>query len=398
MSEPWKNGDLTRLSSRGCPWAPLPHRRNALRAGAAALLGLPLLAKTARSDAPPPEYRETIRKGLEWVAKQQAKDGHWEAFGGLYPTTMTALSGMAFLMEGSTLREGKYRDNLRRAVDFLMVRCQPNGLIGNPKFPGESDKYMYGHGFGMLFLASVYGEEEDIDRRRKLEAILTRAGKFTFEAQTRRETTREGKTIVFGGWGYLSAKEGNNFDEGSVTVTQVQALRAARNAGIDVPTEAIKRSVAYLDQCTNGQGGVIYSYGGGGGGEGRPALTAAAISCGFSSGDYDSPLVKKWFKFCKDHLGAAGGGRSGHDEYTQYYWSQANYILGEEGYGKLFPESDVKDRLTWSSYRKSTFDYLQRTQGADGSWSGGQVGPIYITAVHLAIMQLDNATLPIYQR
>lgn len=373
-------------------------RRAFLAAGLGALGAFGIPGGWARADAPPAEYREMIKKALDWLVKQQAKDGHWEAFGGQYPITMTALGGMALLMEGSTLREGKYRDNLRRAVDFLMARCQPNGLIGNPNFPGEAGRYMYGHGFGMLFLASVYGEEEEGERRRRLEAILVRAGKFTFEAQTRRETTKEGKTIVFGGWGYLSAKEGNNFDEGSVTITQVQALRAARNAGIEVPTEAIKRSIAYLEQCTNTQGGVIYSYGGGGGGEGRPALTAAAISCGFSSGDYDSPLVKKWLKFCQQHLSHLGNGRIGHDEYTQYYWSQAIYILGDDGYGKLFPESDPKDRLTWSGYRKATFDYLARSQGADGSWSGGHVGPIYITAVHLAILQLDNATLPIYQR
>ena len=82
---------------------------------------------------------------------------------------MTALAGMALLMEGSTIREGKYADNIRRAVDWLMDRVQPNGLIGNPNNPTEAGRYMYGHGFGLLFLACVYGEEEDADRRKKLE-------------------------------------------------------------------------------------------------------------------------------------------------------------------------------------------------------------------------------------
>ena len=261
--------DLGELSALGLS------RRNWM-ASAAAALGIPFMVPGAsRGDTVPQEYREMIKKGLDWLVKNQAKDGHWEAFGGQYPVTMTALGGLALLMEGSTIREGKFRDNIRRAVDFLMVRCQASGLIGNPTFAGEAGRYMYGHGFGMLFLASVYGEEEEGERRKKLEAILTKAAKFSFEAQTRREVSREGKTIVFGGWGYLSAKEGNNFDEGSVTITQVQALRAARNAGIEVPTEAIKRSVAYLEQCTNAQGGVIYSFGGGGGG----VSSFSAISC-----------------------------------------------------------------------------------------------------------------------
>ena len=364
---------------------------------AVALLLLGITLPSLQGDEIPKEYQDAIKKGLTWMSRNQHKDGHWEATGGQYPITMTALGGMTMLMEGSTIREGQYRDNIRRAVDFLMARCQANGMIGNPNIPGEAGRYMYGHGFGMLFLASVYGEEEEGDRRRKLEEILVRAGKFSRDAQTRRVSMKDGKTPL-GGWGYVSAKEGNNFDEGSVTITQVQALRAARNAGIAVPQEAIKEAVAYLEESTNAQGGVIYSLGGGGGGEGRPALTAAAISCGFSSGDYNSPLIKKWFKFCLNNIGALGNQRQGHDEYTHYYYSQALYTLGDDGWNKLFGDTKDNDKLTWKKYRKATFDNLVRTQGADGAWTGGHVGPVFITAVHLTIMQLDGGVLPIYQR
>lgn len=357
------------------------------RLTALAVLVLAWQTPVARCDGVPAEYRDTIKNGLKWMSSNQHKDGHWEAFGGQYPVSMTALGGMSLLMEGSTVREGKYRDNIRRARDWLMSRAQPNGMLGNPNIPGEAGRYMYGHGFALMFLSCVYGEEEEGETRKKLEEILTKAAVFSRNAQTKR-----------GGWGYVSAKEGNDFDEGSVTITQVQALRAARNAGIVVPPEAIKDAVKYLEQSTNAQGGVIYSLGGGGGGDGRPALTAAAIACGFNAGDYDSPLVKKWFRFCKNHVPKLGGGRFGHDEYTHYYYSQALYILGEDGYGKLFPDSDPKDRMTWSDYRKDTFEYLKRTQGGDGSWTGGHVGPVFITAVHLTILQLDNNALPLYSK
>jgi hypothetical protein len=354
-----------------------------LFSGLLAILAAPAL----RGEEMSAEQRKSVQKGLEWMARNQHKDGHWEAFGGQYPVTMTALGGMVFLLEGSTIREGKYKDNIRRAADWLMARSMPNGMIGNPNIPGEAGRYMYGHGFATLFLASVVGEEEEGDRRRRLVDILERACKFSHNAQTNR-----------GGWGYISAREGSNFDEGSVTITQVQALRAARNAGIIVPQEAIKMAQKYLHDSTNAQGGVVYSLGGGGGGDGRPALTAAAISCGFSVGDYNSPLIKKWFKFCQQNVPILGGSRFGHDEYTHYYYAQALYMLGEDGYVKLFPDSKPSDRLTWSAYKKATFDNLYRTQATDGSWSGGHVGPVFITAVHLTILQLDNAALPIYQR
>ena len=72
---------------------------------------------------------------------------------------------------------------------------------------------------------------EDVERRKKLADVLARAVQYSAEAQTSR-----------GGWGYVSAKDGNDFDEGSVSVTQVQALRAARNAGIVVPKQTIDKT------------------------------------------------------------------------------------------------------------------------------------------------------------
>ncbi len=359
------------------------------------------LGTRVRADELEPEFKKAIDKGLEWMARQQHRDGHWEAPGGQYPLTMTALGGMVMLMEGSTMREGKYADRIRKTVDWLMARSQPNGMLGNPNTPGEAGRYMYGHGFALLFLSAVYGEEEDGDRRKKLEDILTRAVLFTGKAQTTRKGPKTGRDC--GGWGYVSAQDGGNFDEGSVTVTQLQAVRAARNAGISVPKEIIDKAITYLHECTSPDGGVIYSLGGGGGGGGRPALTAAAIACGFSAGEYNSEYVKKWFKFCQSHVPFAGGGgpRFGHDEYTHYYYAQALYNLGEDGYAKLYPDSKESDRLTWKKYRKATFDNMLRSQNADGGWTGTGswgAGPVFASAVFLTILQLDKGTLPVYQR
>jgi len=327
-----------------------------------------------------------VDKGLEWLKKTQAPDGHWEAPGGQYPTSMTGLAGMCLLMEGSTLREGKYSDNLVRAVDWFMKRSQPNGLLGNPNNPTESSRYTYGHGFGLLFLASVYGEEEDGDRRKKLEVMLKKAVEFSGNAQTDK-----------GGWGYVSAKDGGNFDEGSTTITQLQALRAARNAGIPVKKEIIDKAIKYLHDCTTPRGGIIYSLANGGAaavGQERPPLTAAAVSCAFSAGQYNDEYAKKWIKFCKENISIRRGG--GHDEYQSYYLAQAIYVLGDARYGELFPKEPKNSWLTWTGYKESTFDDIKRSQNADGSWTGGYVGPVFATAVNLTILQLDKSVLPIY--
>lgn len=345
------------------------------------------------------DVRDNIDRGLRWLAKEQAGDGHWAANGGQYPTSMTALAGMAMLMEGSTLREGKYRDNLIKAVEWFMKRAQPSGLLGNPANPTEAGRYMYGHGFGLLFLASCYGEEDDKQRRKELERILTKAVEFCGKAQTTREVTLDGKKVTVGGWGYVSAADGGNFDEGSVTITQLQAVRAAKNAGIVVPKEIIDKATGYLHVCTTPRGGIIYSltHGMAQAGQERPPLTAAAIACGFSAGEYESEYVKKWLKFCQSAI-PIGRGRLAHDEYQSYYYAQVIWSLGDNRYAELFPDSKEGERLTWSGYRDAMFDRLAKSQNKDGSWQSGYIGTVFSTSVNLTILQLEKGMLPIYDR
>ena len=145
--------------------------------------------------------------GLDWLVKKQSRRGSWAANEGRYPTAMTALAGTAMLMEGSTTTQGRYAEPIRQAVDYLVSRSRTNGLIGDPK---GDDRYTYGHGFSMLFLSQVLGEEEDERRREELVRVLAKAVEFSGRAQT-----------PDGGWGYVSAKDGNNFDEGSTTITQI---------------------------------------------------------------------------------------------------------------------------------------------------------------------------------
>src|SRR5262245_1819700 len=128
-------------------------------------------ASTARAAIDDPRTQKVVLEGLDYLAFHQHKLGHWTAQN-RYPTAMTALCGLAFLSEGSTTTQGKYADNIRRAVDYILRQARPNGLIGDPL---RDDRYTYGHGFSMLFLSQVLGDEEDEDRRAELVEVLTRA-------------------------------------------------------------------------------------------------------------------------------------------------------------------------------------------------------------------------------
>lgn len=329
-----------------------------------ALVGCVSTAAAQHSD---PKGRVAAHKALDWLAGEQHRQGYWEANGGQYRVAMTALAANAMLAEGSTANGGKYSKNIRDAVDYLLDASQPNGLIGYK----NDYHYTYGHGFSMLFLSQVFGEEEDSRRRERLKSVLEKAVQFCGEAQT-----------PDGGWGYVSAKDGNNFDEGSTCVTQVQGLRACRNAGIPVPKEVIERAVEYIRKCTTPEGAVQYSIRGGGP---RPPITAAAVACLFNTGETDNEFAQKLLKYCEKEIkiSAQGGNLFGHWHYTHYYYSQVIYRLGDEKWDKYYAEIS-KDII--------------KKQSADGSWKEGHVGPVYTTAINATILQIDNGFLPIYQR
>ena len=183
-----------------------------------------------------------------------------------------------------------------------------------------------------MFLSQVLGEEEDEARRKELIDILTRAIKFTAQAQT-----------SGGGWGYVSARDGSDFDEGSTTITQVQALRGCRNAGIPVPKEVIDKAIKYIQKCTGSDGGVQYSLKTGGGG--RPPITAAAIACLFNAGEYDSEYVPKMMKYCDRHFQNVGSDNDGHWHYAHYYYSQVVYREGDKKWTTIATSSTAAWRM-----------------------------------------------------
>lgn len=273
------------------------------------------------------------------------------------------------MCSGSTTTQGPYSQQIARCTDFLISKCRDNGLIGDPL---SDNRYTYGHGFSMLMLSQVLGEEGYEDRRVELLDVLNRSVEFCCRAQTEK-----------GGWGYVSAKDGNNYDEGSTTITQVQGLRGCRNAGIAVPAESIEKAKKYIYACKNEDGGISYSSKQMG--VSRPAITAAALAALYNAGDYEGEHVPQMLEFSRNKLHntlADEGTAFGHWHYTYLYYSQVVYRQGD---------------AMWMPFRDRLYDRLVSDQASDGSWSG-QISPIYITACNLIMLQLDRGLLPIYQR
>jgi len=357
-------------------------------AGAVGLGRMP----AARGEAPGPvlpkmmdaKTVKCIDKGLNYLVKTQRADGSWLNSGGYgsYPAAMTALSGLSLMAGGSTPETGPYSRNVSRAMNYLIrvAKSHGDGLIAGPGSEGRS---MYGHGFSMLFLAQCYGTEISRETSKDLRDVLDKAVAVTAGSQSDLGKANNNA----GGWIYTPTSNG---DEGSVTVTQLQALRACRNAGIKVPKSTIDRAVAYLKYCQMGDGGICYSARSRS--SSRPAISAAAIACFYAAGVYDrqtggagmeAQMVEKLVNYVRGQVATRSSAWGGHWFYTHFYLAQAWYQRG----GK-----------DWKDYYPNIRGKLMGMQSPDGSWNGDNVGTTYGTALATIILQLPYNYLPIYQK
>jgi hypothetical protein len=313
-----------------------------------------------------PETVEAIDRGLAFLVRVQDRQGAWSNRTGYgqYPVAMTALAGLALLMDGNTTTQGRYAPNVDRAMRYLLRQSTPSGLLAR----GETDpRPMFGHGYSMLFLGELGGMIEDPDRGRELQQALGRAVELTARAQSRE-----------GGWIYTPTGAS---DEGAVTITQLQGLRSCRNIGVAVPKKVIDDAMDYLAKSQNSDGGIRYSLRHGGG-TSRVPITAAAVACWFNAGEYTNPRALRALEFSKREM-PPGQSLRGHDYYGHLYLAQALFVSGDP---------------YWDEYYVARRDYLLNRQSPDGSWMGDGVGEVYGTALALIILQLPYNIVPIMQR
>lgn len=353
-----------------------PDRRRFLRSAAALAVGASWTThgRVARSAEVLPKHinaetLKAIREGLDFLARSQSQDGAWhDGQGGQsYPVAVSSLAAMALLAQGNTPSRGKYAPQLAAVTDYLVKCSGPNGMLSGPG--EELGRPMHGHGFALMYLASVYGAVIKESKRKRIARAIDAAIKLTAEGQS-----------PAGGWTYIPSSG----DEGSVTVTQVQALRAAHNAGFKVPRSTIESAVQYIEKCMTPSGGIRYALRSGG--NARLPISAAAVATMYNAGKYDSPAVEKirdyvWSRFKSQKRWSKGGG---HDFYCQLYAAQAFYMAGDE---------------FWDEYFPSTRDQLIAMQDkSEGSWNGDGIGKTYGTGIALVILQLPFKYLPVFQR
>ncbi|MCG3137919.1 MAG: hypothetical protein HJJLKODD_01774 [Phycisphaerae bacterium] len=301
--------------------------------------------------------RQAIDRGLRWLANAQASDGSFgsDSHYGKH-VGITGLAGLAFLSSGDTPGRGEYGPNVQRCVDFILASRTESGLLSAETSHGP----MYGHGFATLFLAEVYG----MSPQPELQETLRKAVRLIVSTQNDE-----------GGWRYQPVRADADI---SVTICQIMALRAARNAGIYVPKTTIDRAVEYVRKSQNPDGGFRYMLNSGGSAFARSAAGVAAMQY---AGIYQGPEINQGLTYLLQYLPPKEQ-TVGHYFYGHYYAAQAMFLAGDK---------------YWNTWWPAIRDELITRQQPEGYWQG-QAGNEYGTAMALIIMQMPNRLLPIFQK
>jgi hypothetical protein len=303
------------------------------------------------------QHHIAVEKGLAWLAANQASEGSYGSLSHYGPHVgITGLAALAFMSDGNMPGRGRYGQVVDRCLDFALLHSSESGLLAAETSHGP----MYGHGFATLFLAEVYGMTNRGDVREMLRKAIR------LIANTQNDE---------GGWRYQPVRADADL---SVTICQIMALRAARNAGVYVDKKVIDKAIDYVKASQNTDGGFRYMLGSGGSAFARSAAGVAALQY---AGIYRGEEIIRGLEYVR-RFAPPQEQSVGHYFYGHYYAAQAMFLGGDE---------------YWDDWWPAIRSELLEKQTPEGFWRG-QAGQEYGTAMALIILQVPNRLLPIFQK
>jgi hypothetical protein len=317
---------------------------------ASAALGSAQELTRRQDDTVPPQAEAIYEKGLQYLAKAQNEQGSWSDSTGSEPAAV-GLCVAAFLAHGEDPNNGPYAKVMRRGIDYILTQQEAaNGYIGSS---------MYNHAFATKALAESYGV---IDNP-KIAPALKKAVELILSAQKRNR---------MGAWRYTP----QSIDaDTTVTGCNMVTLFAARNAGIPVPDEAIRKGLAFLAKCRSSDGSYGYTSAFGG----KPTLTAIGLLCSSLAKETDTKGYKASLEYLKKNLDYR---EKYYPYYYEYYMSQALFHA---------------DESAWREWNARNIRYLGTIQNREGAFPGNQ-GASFNTAGALLSLALNYRYLPIYEK
>jgi hypothetical protein len=310
---------------------------------------------------------------------------------------------LALMSSGSGYGRGPHGGAVRDGVTYLVRLVEQPPEKGQPvgyfRAPQDNDSRMHGQGFATLALASALSSA-DADAAASVRRQLQKAVDCAQNSQT-----------ATGGWGYDPTRSQEH--EGSVTVTIVQGLRAAHDAGLRVDDEVVKRGLGYLRQSQKPDGSFKYSIQ-----QDRStyALTGAAISSFYLLGEYGLPgsrderRIEDGVRYLKQSLSHHMRQREwfyyGHFYTAWAAWQRDGSIgYSSDSVGWTDDPSDddiVRVKPFWGPWHAKVYPVMVGMQRTDGSWTDAddkfKFGDLLPTAFAVLTLAIPDELLPVFQR
>lgn len=299
-------------------------------------------------DSIPPEVDRLYRRGLDFLVRSQNPKGFWMDTYGQQPGVV-GLAILAMLAHGDDPNTGPYAVAIKRGLDFILEsQNKQTGYIGNS---------MYNHGFATLALAEAYGAVND----ERIGPALKKAVDLILVSQMKNP---------FGAWRY--SPESTDADT-TVSGAQMVALFAAKNAGIYVPDEAIKKGLRFFEICQSPDGGIGYT-GRDPGNAPRTAIGALVLALAKKKNTPNFQLAMRFLSTAMQE--------QTYYHYYLYYAAQAHFHASKK---------------SWQDWNRINVKSLSTTQSQSGAWEG-PFGQTFSTSAALLSLALNYRYLPIYER
>jgi len=184
-----------------------------------------------------------VDKGLEWLARNQEADGHWDAckhgaVAGKWTTVQetldvscTGLAVLAFLGAGHTEKVGKYKPNVINGLKWLKARQNYE--------TGAYAVYNYAHAIATMAMAEGAGMGRIPDTIESAQKAID----HTTGAKKKWETSERG------GWNYIPVQKGVIGGDMSNSGWAFMAIKSAKVSGLKVPVESIEGCMRFMTAC-----------------------------------------------------------------------------------------------------------------------------------------------------
>jgi hypothetical protein len=317
------------------------------------------------------ETMAAVEMGLEWLKRNQRRDGTWSLTGpyrdggfGENKCAATAMALLAFTGDGNTHLSGPYKDEVNKGVRALVKMQDRTGFMADQ---GQKHSRAYAQAQASIALCELYGMTGDSWLRPYAEASIN----YAVKSQSPQ-----------GGWRY----DPNSDSDTSVTGWFVMALQSAKAAGLDFDQSVFHRVSYFLDSVQS-EDGAAYSY--------QPLRPA-------------SEAMRAEGLLCRQYLGwdrhfkplGEGVGvlvREKNFDINQrnvYYWYYATQVLHH------FGESPWQ---MWNGRMKEQLPEAQVRRGEErGSWPpqmdeyGSTSGRLYTTCLSIYCLEVYYRHMPIY--